>query len=117
MPSLRTGDDPRKKRLVGQIDSAAKRCGWLDDAVCRSVGRAGWGGVLEPVVLEVSWGEIALIVALAILVVATGRVTSFLRGVRRGMRDDDPGIRVRFIENDREGGEGGGKGLGSKRDG
>jgi Sec-independent protein translocase protein TatA len=65
------------------------------------VGRREWRlVVLEPGVFEVSWGEIALIGALVLLLVTTGRVASFVRGVRRGMRDDDPGIRARFIDDD-----------------
>jgi Sec-independent protein translocase protein TatA len=55
-------------------------------------------GVLDPGVLGISWGEIALIGVLVALLVATGRVATFVRGVRRGMRDDAEGIRVRFVE-------------------
>lgn len=54
--------------------------------------------MLDPGVLGISWGEIALIGALVALLVATGRVATFVRGVRRGMRDDEERIRVRFVE-------------------
>lgn len=37
------------------------------------------------------------------LLIGTGRVATFVRGVRRGMRDDDPGIRVRFVERSEQG--------------
>lgn len=48
--------------------------------------------------LGVSWLEIAVVAVLIGLLIGTGRVASLVRGVRRGMRDDDPQIRVRFVE-------------------
>lgn len=54
--------------------------------------------MLDPGVFGISWGELALIGVLVALMVATGRVAEFVRGVRRGMRDDAEGIRVRFVE-------------------
>jgi Sec-independent protein translocase protein TatA len=49
-------------------------------------------------VLGVSWLEIVVVALLIGLLIGTGRVATFVRGVKRGMRDDDPGIRVKFID-------------------
>jgi Sec-independent protein translocase protein TatA len=54
--------------------------------------------VLDPGVLGISWGELAVLGFLVALLVTTGRVATFVRGVRRGIRDDVEGIQVRFVD-------------------
>jgi Sec-independent protein translocase protein TatA len=51
--------------------------------------------------LDLSWGELAVIAAVLLLLFAPGRkrlrklLGDFSFGVKKGLRDDDPGIRVR----------------------
>lgn len=62
--------------------------------------------MLQPRVLGISWGEIALLGALVTLLIVTGRVATFVRGVRRGLRDDDPSIRARIVDREDDGTQG-----------
>jgi len=59
-------------------------------------------------VLGVSWMEVAVVALLIGLLIGTGRVATFVRGVKKGLRDDDPGIRVKFIERGEDEGDSGG---------
>lgn len=54
------------------------------------------------VLFGISWGEWLVLVIVFAIVVGSPRVREavggFVRGVRRGMRDDDPGIRARVLD-------------------